>query len=107
MRYKLTPDAGTIRRDDGACIPADPANYDYLAYLDWLRAGNIPDPADAVAVQSAAEALLSATDARMIRVLDSLLDNLSAKRVLALTDLPPADQAVIQQRKAARQGSVP
>ena len=32
-----------IRRDiDGAYIPADPMNHDWLAYQAWLEAGNAP-----------------------------------------------------------------
>ncbi|NVO13909.1 MAG: hypothetical protein HXX10_07720 [Rhodoplanes sp.] len=43
MTYKLT--SGTsILRSDGACIPADPANSDYAAYLAWVEAGNTPVP---------------------------------------------------------------
>jgi hypothetical protein len=50
--YQFLPDtplgkAQVIKRlSDNACIPFDPANTDYQAYLKWLDEGNTPLPAD-------------------------------------------------------------
>ena len=35
-----------MRIADVACIPFDPDNTDYQAYLKWLEEGNTPLPAD-------------------------------------------------------------
>jgi hypothetical protein len=35
-----------IRTIDNTCIPFDPDNTDYQAYLKWVEAGNTPEPAD-------------------------------------------------------------
>ena len=43
--YQLTNSPTIIRIADHACIPPDPANTDYAAYLAWVEAGNMPDPA--------------------------------------------------------------
>ena len=44
----LAADAQTILREsDGASIPPDPRNADDQNYLQWLAAGNTPDPAPA------------------------------------------------------------
>jgi hypothetical protein len=45
--YTLTTNPNTILRSDGASIPADPLNRDYVEYLNWKNAGNTPAPAPA------------------------------------------------------------
>ena len=42
----LTNQHAIIRTSDGACIPFDPDNTDYVAYLRWLEEGNTPLPAE-------------------------------------------------------------
>ena len=37
--------SGVYRLSDNAFIPPDPANTDYAAYLAWVEAGNMPEPA--------------------------------------------------------------
>ena len=37
--------AAILQIATGASIPFDPANTDYAAYLEWLAAGNTPEPA--------------------------------------------------------------
>jgi hypothetical protein len=46
--YKIinANDKSVKRTTDGACIPFDPDNTDYQAYLAWLAEGNEPEPAE-------------------------------------------------------------
>ena len=45
MTYQLTTGDTILRTTDGAFIPPDPANIDYAAYMAWVEAGNMPEPA--------------------------------------------------------------
>ena len=45
MTYQLTTGDTILRLTDSAFIPPDPANTDYAAYLAWVKAGNMPEPA--------------------------------------------------------------
>ena len=49
MTYQLTTSDTILRLADNAFIPPDPANTDYAAYLEWVAAGNMPEPASVVA----------------------------------------------------------
>jgi hypothetical protein len=44
--YKLTEKNNGVIRNDGAFIPFDPANQDFVEYQKWLSEGNTPLPAD-------------------------------------------------------------
>ena len=48
MTYQLTTGDTVLRLADNASIPPDPANTDYAVYLEWLEAGNMPEPAPMV-----------------------------------------------------------
>jgi hypothetical protein len=50
MAYQLTTGNTILRLADNAYIPPDPANTDYAAYLKWVAAGNMPEPAPIVAL---------------------------------------------------------
>tara|TARA_R100000329_G_C7485378_1_gene170973 strand:- start:69 stop:230 length:162 start_codon:yes stop_codon:yes gene_type:complete len=53
MSYKLLKDSKTgnelnviLRKTDNAYIPKNQNNVDYQEYLEWVKEGNEPDPAD-------------------------------------------------------------
>jgi hypothetical protein len=44
MSYQLTHSNMILRLSDKLWISPDPANTDYAAYLEWVAAGNMPEP---------------------------------------------------------------
>jgi hypothetical protein len=42
MTYTVTPQGSVTRDSDGAFIPKDPQNTDWLLYLAWVALGNTP-----------------------------------------------------------------
>lgn len=58
MNYQATVSDGVIRLDDNAFIPADPANSDYVAYLEWVAEGNTPAPIPTPTVESIVQRFL-------------------------------------------------
>lgn len=70
--YKLTSTV-IILRDDGACIPPDPANIDYVDYLAWIAEGNIPDAADPLITNPASLIPTTPLAARRVLLGDSAI----------------------------------
>lgn len=48
LSYKLMPEswATIFRKSDSCFIAIEEGNEDYQEYLDWVAAGNTPEPAD-------------------------------------------------------------
>lgn len=68
--YKLTDSNCITRLSDGATIPTDEGNLDYVAYLAWVAEGNTPEPADVPPPPTQAELALA-----QIRALEAPLDD--------------------------------
>jgi hypothetical protein len=84
MTYSLIANSTAVRRDaDGATIPNDPNNYDWLAYQAWLAAGDTPTPVPSPTQAQLAASLVSAA-------------SLACAGVVAQVMPDPAHQAAFQ-----------
>ena len=71
MDYQLTQNGSILRTADGALIPASTDNRDYQAYLDWVNAGNTPDPAPVEALADVVAGLADQIDSYVALVYSS------------------------------------
>src|SRR5574340_1184725 len=98
--YQLITTSSIRRIGDGACIPADPDNTDYAAYLAWLAAGNVPQPADVPSLAQVQAAAVVAIDAEADAIRRSVLGARATEYQLAY------DQATAV-KAAGYSGAVP
>ncbi len=77
MTYTLTSSTSIIRDADGATIPTDPNNTDYIIYQAWLAAGNTPTPyvAPTPTIQQQIDTLEATMTPRRIREAANGTDN--------------------------------
>ena len=99
--YRLKEDGGVLNLDTGANIPDNEKNEDWREYLEWLAAGNTPDPVPPPPVKTD-EDLLNESDQKMIRAVDWLLQYLVQQGVVQLADIPQVLKDLYQERKAQR-----
>ncbi|QHJ00127.1 hypothetical protein GT347_20365 [Xylophilus rhododendri] len=63
--YQRTQTDSVIRLADGALIPADQGNTDYLAYLEWVEEGNVAEAAPEAPIGPAVPAAVTPRQARL------------------------------------------
>ena len=87
--YKLLSTGAVQRLKDGAIIPDNARNRDFIEYQKWLLAGNTPQPADVVVVDES-ERKKSERKAADDRLKNDYLLNALVKTVAARLGIPAA-----------------
>jgi len=77
MEYSLSENGIIIRSSDGAFIPADSGNADYMAYMEWTKEGNQASPYQPPSItlevlKTQAQAELDKSDLTMHRVAEGV-----------------------------------
>lgn len=101
-RYMSNPYGDSVRNQEtGSDIPLSGTNVHYLRYLEWLDAGNTPDPVPAPPEPSD-EQKLANSDQQMVRAVDWLLQYLVKEGFIPLGDIPGPLKNLYLRRKAQR-----
>ena len=96
--FNQTEPSCVIRTTDGACIPADPSNTDYGAYLVWLSEGNTPTPADPIVIP--VPTTISMAQAQLALLAAGHLDDVEA----AVEPLPRESQIIWKKANTVQRG---
>jgi hypothetical protein len=96
--YKLTTSTSITRLSDGASIPADEANTDYAAYLQWLSEGNTPEPADPIVIP--VPTTISMAQAQLALLAAGHLDAVEA----AIETMPRESQIIWKKANTVQRG---
>lgn len=100
-KYQLL-ETGVYDTERGASIPNSLENKDWVDYQQWLTDGGVPDPIY-VAPPPTDSQLLNASDQKMIRAVDWLLEYLVGNGTVLLADIPAPLKALYLERKAQRE----
>lgn len=104
MTYAKYRDDLILRVNDNRWINAgDPLCADDLAaYQAWTAAGGVPLDGNAGCPSPVPSRQIAATDSKMARIGEDIIELLIRKGIIALAELPISTQAMIAERKALR-----
>lgn len=102
MKYARYRDDLAFRIADQKFIQPDNHPTEWAEYQAWLAVPNTPVDGNLGHPGLGAKQSLGLTDYRMARIGEDVMNALISKGVLALTDLPPVAQQLIQERQTLR-----
>lgn len=94
-------ETGVLDTDRNRVIPETVENRHWREYLDWVAAGNTPDPEDAPAPLTNEEQL-RLTDREWLRMTEWFFQYLIQNGIIPLAEIPQDIKDLYQQRKTLR-----
>jgi len=98
--YKIQSEYIILRIEDGAFIPCDERNSDYLDYTLWVAEGNTPLPADPIIPPipsiTALQLLIAAVGAGVITAEEASSRSVPSFLAASFSSLTPAEQIAAQ-----------